>query len=184
MIDSDSLLVSLWVNSVTAGALTVTVTTLTDEGKETQIISFPAVSAPTAELLLKKSAVSLQRFKVTATYTGGCDYEIYVRAIAGSGESSAKILGSDNWQVSQLTLGTTPQVLISSSLNDRNGVLIKNWSAAANVFIGESLAKADPLIGYPLAAKDALALDIAAGAEVYGVSDIAGADLRIVESGA
>jgi hypothetical protein len=182
-IQSDSLLVTLWVDSVTSGSLTVTVYTLTDTGKEVGVISFPAVAAPTTQLLLRKSAISLQRFRVVASYTGGCSYEVYVRAIEGSGEASARILGSTNWRVSQETVGTTPVVLIAAALTDRQGVLVKNWSATANLFIGEDISKADSAVGYPLAPKDALALDIAAGAAVYGVSDVPGADVRIVEAG-
>lgn len=180
---SDSLLVSLWVNSVTSGTLSVNVYTLTDEGKEVGVITFPVVAAATTSLLLRKSAVSLQRFKITTTYTGISDYEIYVRAIEGAGEASAKILGSTNWTVSQLTVGTSPVLLIPISLTDRNGVVVKNWSATQTVYIAETSLKATSSIGYPLAPRDALALDIAAGAAVYVISDNPGADLRVAESG-
>lgn len=182
-IQSDSLLVTVWVDSVTSGDLTVSVYTLTDTGKEKLIISFPTIAAPSTELLLRKSAVAMQRFRVVASYSGVCAYEIYVRAIEGAGEASARILGSTNWRVSQLTVGTTPTILIASSLVDRQGVLVKNWSATQTVFIAETVLKATVADGYPLAPKDALALDVAAGSAVYAVSDSAGADCRIVEAG-
>lgn len=182
-IKSDSLLVSLWVDSVTSGDLSVAVYTLTDSGKETEVILFPTISSPTTELLLRKSAVALQRFRVVVTYSGVCTYEVYVRAIEGAGESSSKILGATNWKVSQATVGTSAAVLIGAALTDRAGVVVKNWSATQTVYIAETLAKADTGTGYPLAPRDALAMDIAAGAEVYAVSDIAGADIRIAESG-
>lgn len=182
-VQTDSLLASLWVNSVTSGTLSVSVYTLTDNGKEVLLFSFPVLSAPTANLLLKKSGVSMSRFRVVATYTGICDYEVYVRAVTGAGESSTRLLGSSNWQVSQTTATTSPAVLIASSLTDRNGVLIKNWNTTGVLYIGESLAKADPAIGYPLGAKDALAMDIAAGTEVYAVADTGTIDVRIAESG-
>lgn len=89
-IKSDSLLVSLWVNSITTGTLSLKVYTLTDTGKGVEIIDFPAISTGTTNLLLKKSAVSLQRFRVVATYTGGCSYEVYVRAIEGGGGSESQ----------------------------------------------------------------------------------------------
>lgn len=181
-IRSDSILVSLWVESVDSGALTVTVYTLTDEGKEVAVINFPAITSTTTEILLRKSAVSLQRFRVAASYTGGCSYEVYVRAVAG-GESSARILGSADWKVTQATIGTSATELIPASLNDRQGIVIKNWSNAQTVYVAETLAKATSLVGYPLAPRDALALDIAAGASVYAVSDAPAADLRIAESG-
>lgn len=181
---TDSLLATLWVDSVTSGTLSVSVYTLTDTGKEVLLFSFPTISAPTTNLLLKKSGVTMQRFRIVATYTGVCQYEVYIRAMEGAGESNSKILGNDNWRVSQEDVTTTPGVLIASSLTDRNGVLVKNWSGSSTVFIGESLAKADASVGYPLAPKDAIAMDIAAGAEVYAVADVGTADIRIVESGA
>lgn len=182
-IKSDSILVSLWVDSVTSGTLSVSVYTLTDAGKETEVITFPDISSNTTELLLRKSAVSLQRFRVVANYTGVCEYEVYVRAIEGAGESSARILGATNWKVSQATVGTTAAVLIGAALSDRAGVVVKNWSVTQTIYLAETLAKATVGLGYPLAARDAIAMDIAAGAEVYAVADAAGADARIAESG-
>lgn len=183
-IQSDSLLATLWVSSVTSGNLSVSVYTLTDTGKEALLFTFPTVTAPTTNLLLKKSGISLQRFKVVATYSGICEYEVYVRAVEGAGESSARILGSDNWRVSQQDVTTSPGILISSTLTDRNGVLVKNWSQSSTIYLGEELAKADSSVGYPLGPRDAVAMDIAAGAEVYAVSDTGTADIRIIESGA
>lgn len=182
-IDSDSVLISLWVGSVTAGDLTVTVYTLTDAGKEVEIISFPVVSAPTVELLLRKAAISLQKFRVQVDYTGACSFEIYARAVSG-GESSARILGSDSWTVTQATVGTLAVELIPAALTDRQGLVLKNWSGTQTIYVAESLVKAAVGTGYPLAPKDALALDIAAGASVYAVSDGAGADIRIAQAGA
>lgn len=182
-IQSDSLLATLWVGSVTSGTLTVSVYTLTDTGKEVLLFSFPAISAPTSNLLLKKAGVSLQRFRVEATYTGVCNYEVYIRATEGIGESSNKILGADTWKVSQSTVTTVAAVLIPASLTDRNGLVLKNWSPTGNIFVAESLAKATAALGYPLAPKDALALDVAAGAAIYAIADAASVDVRIAESG-
>lgn len=180
---TDSILVSLWVDSVSTGDLQVEVYTLTDEGKETSIISFPVVAAGTVSLLLRKSAVTLQNFRVVATYTGVLQYEIYVRGITGSGESSARILGSSNWTVEQTDIGTTAMLLVSSSLTDRNGLVIKNWSAGTTVYIAPTEADASLIKGYPLAPRDALALDIAAGASVWAIADTGTADVRIAQSG-
>lgn len=179
---SDSLLVSLWATSVTSGTLSVTVYTLTDTGREEAVITFPAVSTGTTSLLLRKAAVTLQRFRVTATYTGVCTYEVYVRAISG-GESSARILGAATWQVTQADVTTTPALLIPASLDDRAGLLIKNWSDSRNVFVAESLAKIASGDSYPLAPRDGLSMDLAAGAQVYAVAEGGTADVRIVESG-
>lgn len=180
---SDSLLATLWVDSVTSGTLSITIYTLTDNGKEVALFSFPVIAAPTTNLLLKKSGVSMQRFRIAATYTGICQYEVYVRAIESSGESTAKILGNDNWKVSQETVGTVAQILIGAALVDRSGVLVKNWSTSQTIYLAETSIKTTTLVGYPLAPKDALAMDIAAGAAVYAISDAPSADVRIAEAG-
>lgn len=88
-IQSDSLLATLWIDSITSGTLSVSVYTLTDSGKEVLLFSFPTIAAPSTELLLKKSGTSLQRFRIVATYTGVCNYEVYVRAVEGAGDSGS-----------------------------------------------------------------------------------------------
>lgn len=181
---TDSILVSLWVGSITSGTLRIEVFTLTDEGKETSIILFPEITVGSTALLLRKSAVSLQRFRVKATYTGVVDYEVYVRAIEGAGEASSRILGSNAWSVSQASAGTTAALLVPSSLIDRNGMVIKNWSLTSTIFIAESEIGATVGNGYPLAPRDALALDIAAGAAVWAITDTGTADVRVAQSGA
>lgn len=183
VIQTDSLLATLWVNSVTSGTLSVSVYTLTDNGKDVLLFSFPVISAATTDLLLKKSGISMARFRIEATYTGICDYEIYVRAVEGAGESSTRILGSSNWRTDQATVTTVAAILIPSALTDRNGVLIKNWGTTNTVFIAESLVAATTGNAYPLGPRDAVAMDIAAGAEVYALTDAGSSDVRIVESG-
>lgn len=180
---SDAILVSLWVDSISSGDIQLEIYTLTEEGKEVSIISFPAVAVGTTELLLRKSAVTLQNFHVVATYTGILQYEVYVRAIESSGESSSKILGSSNWSVSQASVPTSATLLIPSSLTDRNGLVLKNWSTTSTVYLAESSTGATIATGYPLAPRDALALDVAAGAAVWAVSDMGTADMRIAQSG-
>lgn len=181
-VKTDSLLATLWVNS-TAGNLDVTVYTLTDEGKMVELFHFPTISAGSTDLLLKKSGVSLQRFLVRAEYSGACDYEIYIRAVTGAGESSTRILGASNWRVSQVGITNVASVLIPASLDDRNGILVKNWDDTGTLYIAEDISKATILEGYPLAPKDALALDIASGASVYAIADELVVDVRIAESG-
>lgn len=180
---SDTLLVSLWVNSISSGSLTVTAYTLTDEGKQVQIISFPVLTSGTTDLLLKKSAISLQRFKVTATYTGACSYEVYVRAIS-AGETTARILGSASWAVNQATVGVSPILLIPAVIADRRGLIIRNHSTSGQtVYVGESPATATIALGFPITPGESFAVDLESGAAIYAVSDNAGADVRYAQAG-
>lgn len=181
-VQSDSILVSLWVDSVTSGTLDVKVYTLTDNGKELEIITFPTISAPSTELLLKKSGVSLQRFRVEVTYTGVCSYEVYVRAIEGAGESSVRMLGSASMETGQATVTTTPGILIPASLVDRNGVSLLNYSGAGTLFVSEDISKL-PAQAWPVAPGGGWSLDISAGVTLYAVSSSGSLDVRIAQSG-
>lgn len=200
-VQSSAILVSLFVNSIASGTLSVTVRTLTDTGKEVDIITFPVVSGPTANLLLRKSGDTLQRFKVIATYTDSCEYEIYVKAVDGGGVQDVTILGQpidvnvtggdidvtivppSAWTTHQETVTAVAALLIPASISDRKGILVKNWSTTTDVYIAESLIAADPATAYPLSARDAVALDLTAGSSVYAVTISGTADVRIVQAG-
>lgn len=106
---SDSLLATLWVNSISSGTLDVSVYTLTDTGKEQLLFSFPTQSAPSTNLLLKMDGTGLQRFRIQATYTGVCDYEIYIRAVhsASSGSGTSHVI-IDNVPLPVTIVGEIP----------------------------------------------------------------------------
>lgn len=180
-IQSDSVLVSLFVDSVTSGDLSVVVYTLTDTGKEVDIMSFPTISAPTAELLLKKAAVSMSRVKIVATYTGVCSYEIYGRAIS-IGEASVRILGAVTGRASATVITTSPAVVVASSLEDRQGLVIKNNNTTGTLYLGFTLAEATTSNGYPLGPQESIGLDVQSGTAVYGVGTTT-IDLRLLEAG-
>lgn len=182
VIQSDSLLCTLWVDSISSGTLDVSVYTMTDNGKEVLLFSFPQLAATTTNLLLKKSGISMARFRVVATYTGGVQYEIYVRAIEGAGESSVRILGSATLETSQIDVGTGTTVLIPSSLQDRAGVTLLNYGGAGTLFISEDASKL-PGEAWPVPPGQGWSLDIAAGVTLYAISSSGSLDVRIAQSG-
>lgn len=187
-LQSDSILVTLYVSSISSGTLTLELVGLTgpdgDDAVESDpLISFPAVSSPTTTMLLRAGAVITQRVRLRATYTGVCTYTVTIRAINGGVSSSTRILASDSMRMSQQTVGTSVVAIIPAALLDRAGVVIKNWSTTQTVYLGATVLETTLGNGFPLAPKDGLAVDIAAGVEIYGISDAPGADIRIAESG-
>lgn len=183
VIQSDSVLVTLYVSYLAPTAtVDVEVVGLTG-GQESPLFSFPQITGATANVLLRRSSVAPQNIRVRISHSGPCTYEVQARAVF-SGASDVRILGNSGFRVSQTTVGTSPTLIVPASIEDRAGLVVKNWSSLQTVYIAETLAKATSSIGYPLAPRDALALDLAAGVEVYAVSDAAGADLRIGEAGA
>lgn len=182
-IRSDALLITLWVSSI-SGTLDVSVTQLTDDGKESGLVSFPTLSATTAILLTKKSGVTLSRFKVTAAYSAACSYEIYVRPIESAGDSTTKLLGQSTLTATQITVSTSPVLLIPAALTDRAGLIIRNWNQTTGVlYVAESGAADLTTTAYPVGPTEALSIDLASGAAVYGVSDSGSIDVRILQAG-
>lgn len=179
-IESDSILVSLFVDSV-GGDLDVVVYTMTESGKELEIIRFPTISAPTVELLLKKAAAAMSRIRIEATYTDAATFEVRAKGIT-AGQTDVKISGAANFQVSQKTISTTAELLIPASLTDREGLVIKNFSGNT-LYIAETLAKAITGTAYPLSPGESLGMDLASGAELYAVADSGTIDVRIAEAG-
>lgn len=181
-IQSDALLVTLWVDSVTSGALSVVVYTLTDTGKEAELITFPTVSAPTTALLLKKSGVSMQRFRVEATYTGVCEYEVYVRAIDSAGESNVKIIGAAEFETDSVEVTETAGILLPAALEDRNGVSILNWDGTGTLYVSDDITKL-PDRAWPVPPGAGWSLDVSSGVTIYAVSDDGTLDVRVVQAG-
>jgi hypothetical protein len=116
---SDSLLATLWVNSITSGTLDVSVYTLTDTGKELLLFSFPTQAAPSTNLLLKMDGTGLQRFRVQVTYTGVCSYEVYIRAVAGASTSgTASHVIVDNTPLPVTIVGDAPTGTVMSVFSE------------------------------------------------------------------
>lgn len=182
-IESDAVLLSLWVGSV-AGDLDVSLSTLTDIGKEFPLTSFPTVSAPTSNLLLKKGANVMSKVKVHVEFTAAVSYEIYARGVSAA-EASVRILGASAARASQHTISAVPTLVIASAIVDRKGLILLNNNGLGGeiIYLGYSAAEAVPAIGYPVPAQASLGIDVDSGVEVWAASVSAAADIRIMESG-
>lgn len=182
-VQSDAVLIVVWVSS-TAGRINISVSNILDDsGKESSLIVFPEIQSPTPTLLQKRSAASTTRLRLKVTYTGSCDFEISARAIS-TGSGDTRILGASTLQMLQKNVSTPHVVLIPASTKDRSAIAIKNNSTAGTIYIGETVAKANVAKGWPIGPKDALGLDVQAGVELYAISDGPVCDIRIIESGA
>lgn len=181
LLEADSCLISLWVSSLSSGSLSVEVSTITEVGREFPIITFPAVTGPTSNLLLKKASLAMSRVVVRVIATGVCSFDVDLRGI-GAGEASTKIVGSSNAVAVKYAATSTPGIVIPSTLSDRNGLVLKNNGPTGILYMGFSLAEATLATGYPLAVGESLALDIAAGVNIYGVSSGGTLDIRTMQA--
>lgn len=183
-LDADSVLVSLFVESLTSGTVDVEVWTETEEGKESRVIAFPTISSVTTELLLRKAAACLSRVYVKVVNTGACTYEVRARGIT-AGELSVRIQGASAGSASSTTASTTPAVLIPVNLNERTALIIKNFNdSVGTLFIGFTLAEATVTDGYPIRPTESLGIDIESGTSIYAVTDTGTVDVRLLQAGA
>lgn len=180
-LESDTVLVTLWASAI-SGTLTVNVYNTTDTGKDVLATSFPVVSAPSTVLLLKRAPITTQRVRIEAVYTGAVTYEIYTRAI-NSGLVETRIVGASSAEATQINVTNITTLIIPPSNSDRAGLVLKNWDTTATIYIGMTALQATSATGYPLAPKDALAVDLSAAQGIYAVSDEPTADLRVLSAG-
>lgn len=180
-LESDSCLVSLWVSSISSGSLTVKVTTITEVGREFEVISFPAVSGPTTNLLLKKASIAMSRVRIEAVATGPCEFEVDLKGIS-AGETSTKLVGSANAVATKYTATGTPGVLIPSSLVDRSAIQIQNNGPSGTLYIGFTLAEATLANGFPIPTGGQWVGDLAAGSVIYAVTSGPSVDVRTIQA--
>lgn len=109
-IESDSLLVSLFVTSI-AGTLDVTVYTLTEEGKQLSVITYPTVSSPTSELVLKKAPDVMSRIRIVATYSDATTFEVRARALSTGDDS-----GGSSGDITANKITPPPTIMLFSAV--------------------------------------------------------------------
>ncbi len=180
-IDAESVLISLFVNA-TAGNVDVQVLTEGATGHDVEVITFPTVTAPTTDLLLRKAASVLRKIRVKITYTGSAEFEVRARGVT-AGAASFKLIGNNDLKMSQIDVSTTATSLISASLTDRASVAIKNYNTTGVLFIGGTTGEASTTSGWPVGPQESYVVDVAAGQEIYGIADSGTIDVRISETG-
>lgn len=180
VLHADTLLLSVFVRSV-ANSVTVSCDTFTLEGEASEVILFPAVSAPTTELILKKAAVALANCKLKINHTANCELQVVAKGLT-AGELNTRILSANTATAYSASVTNTAAVLIPATLFDRSGLVIKNTSSAS-VYIGFSLAEATIAGGWLLTQNESLSIDLAAGQAVFAVRATPGtSDIRIIEA--
>lgn len=182
-LDAETILISLWVGSLSSGSFDVSVYTATgpDSGEEALIMAFPSLIGPSGELLLRKAAVSLSTVIVRITATGPATFDIRAKGLS-SGAASTRIEGAATWTVGQVSVTTVPAEIVPASLVDRSGLVIKNFSTNF-LYIAENAAKATSVIGYPLGAGESLAFDLQAGQSIWGAAGAGTIDVRSSQLG-
>jgi hypothetical protein len=183
-VQSDGVLLTLFVESI-SGLVDVNVYTLTKTGHEKLIDTFPQISAPTTEVLIRKEVQVHDQLRVEVITTDAAKYDIRAKGI-DAGVSSVKITGSENWEVDKVTVGTGNTLIIAADLDDRSGMAIRNGDfdkPLNTLYVAESEAKLDAGKGYPILPGEALQIDIKAGNEVWGFFDNTSGPVHNIQTG-
>lgn len=181
-IRSDSVLVSAWVGA-TSGTVDISVTT--QHGDDTQsatVITFPTVTSPTSEIVLRKAAAVMQYITVTVTYSDACQFVVKARGI-GTGEASVKLLGPNTAKNYFSTLTTTPSLIIPVALDDRSGIALHNTDSVKTIYMGFTIADTNAASGWEIGPGEKLGLDVASGVAVYGMVAAGTAKIKVLEAG-
>ena len=176
-VQSDGVLLSLFVQELT-GTLDVNIYTLTRAGEEKLIDSFPQITAPTTELLLRKQIEVHDQIRVEVITSDAAKYDIRAKGVS-AGVSSVTIQGASDWEVSNSTIPNVPTLIIPSDLDDRNGLLLRNANFAGTEIlrVAESEAKLLAGIYASVLPGESIQPDLRAGSEIWGESS--GVDIRV-----
>jgi len=184
---SDTILITLFMSSITSGTFDLKIYAREDEdletdAKESLLFQFPQLTAATTDILLRRASITTSKIRVEATFTDACSYEIWARGI-NSGLVDTKIVGAGTLKMSQTTIGTTAAVILAASLLDRAGIVIKNNNTSGILYLGATAGEATTGDGFPIDPGGTFSVDLSAGQEVYGVADSGTIDVRISEAG-
>ena len=107
-LDSNGLLLAVYVESITSGQLTVIAETVGEDGQVAEVITFNPFTSNSTQLEFKTAVNMLSRVRVTAICTGACQYRVWARGIGRGGtlsdDATAPVIN-----LSQLTV-TNPTI--------------------------------------------------------------------------
>ncbi len=171
---TSGLLLSLFVQETT-GTVDVDIYTLTKKGHQKLIDSFPQITGPTTEILLRKQVEVHDQIRVVITTSDAAKFDIRAKGVEAS-LASVQVQGADAWQVTNESI-TTRALLIAADLEDRNGLMIRNanFSGVEILRVAESEAKLIAGVWASLLPGEAIQPDLRAGSEVWAESDTGGA---------
>lgn len=192
-VESSGVLLSLFVQELT-GTLDVNVYTFTRAGEEKLIDTFPQITAPTTELLLRKQVEVHDHIRVEVITTGPAKYDIRAKGVEAS-LASVSIVGADAADNYGILMDTTPRLLIPVSLDGQSNISVVNANAAggATLYVGfkssitatnaATIGVSDPNAATPVPPGGSIGLSVTAGLSVYGVASSGTVDVRIIQLG-
>jgi len=126
---ADTFLISVDVTAV-SGTLDIKAETFDEAtGSALEVITVPTISSPTSELQIFKSPYSLDKVRITVTYTDACTFRVLAR---GTYDTSAVMRDAETGESAKITHGgldvnvqdqTTPVVVLPVNINTNTTLL-------------------------------------------------------------
>jgi hypothetical protein len=192
-VQADGVLLSLFVES-TVGTVDVNVYTLTKTGHEKLVDSFPQISAPTVDIVIRKQVEVHDQMRVEVITSDAAKYDIRAKGV-DAGVSSVKIEGAGQADNYGIVADTTARLLIPVALVDQNDISIINNNPAggqilwigfkASITSGSVATPGvkDPDAATPIPPGSSLGLNVTAGLTVYGLTSAGTCDIRVIQLG-
>lgn len=178
----DTVLLSLFVRSVTSGTLSVRMDLVRPDYTKT-LIEFPTITGPAAEIMIKEASPATANLRVTATYTGPCNFVVTARGVPStSGTVKTTSAGITAAAAKKFVVGTAPTEIISQ-VPVRASVLITNNSSSAILYVGFSQEELTSGNGYPVQPGTGIELTVASGLTVFAASSESNTDVRTLHGG-
>jgi hypothetical protein len=89
VLEADAILVSLYAEQLVSGTLQVRLFTVGKQGQELEVITFPPITGPTANLILRRSAVVMSNMRLEVSHPAGCTYSVVARGITALPDPAA-----------------------------------------------------------------------------------------------
>ena len=190
---TSGLLLSLFVQETT-GTVDVDIYTLTKKGHQKLIDSFPQITGPTTEILLRKQVEVHDQIRVVITTSDAAKFDIRAKGVEAS-LASVAILGAEAADNFGILMDTTPRLLIPVSLAGQSNVSIINANplGGATLYVGfkstitatnaAAVGVSDPDAATPVPPGGSIGLSVTAGLSVYGLASTGTVDVRIIQLG-
>jgi hypothetical protein len=112
-VDSDTVLLSTWVDSIT-GTLDATAYTFTDTGRETPLLQFTQLTSPTTQLIIEQpSGPTMSNIRLVVTTTGPGTWEFRARGVSGATGGKSSSQEDCNVILEEILIQNTGELVIS-----------------------------------------------------------------------
>lgn len=177
-LDADEVLLAVLIRA-TSGDIDITADTYQLDTNVTQtVITFDTISTPSVDLAIQRSSDALANMRLIINHTDDCDLQVAAKGVGVTVPNN--IVVPNAARASQLTVGTSAQLISIAPLQGVKGAVLKNNNTEGILYLGYSLAEATVGNGFPLGPGESLSIVADNTPTLYGIGTQP-IDLRAIE---